>query len=431
MARAPRKAAASIAEEVQQAVSEALEDDAPEGLDESELATDDFLSAFLDDTEAKVCVYRVVEGQRRKPWLFNCSPVDTPYEAMMAVLRDEYAGGAFNITVRRDGRIVRNTTVEVEAPAPKGSALPQTTAPPASGDGPGDGGLAAVVGEMSRMMMDGLDRIAGQTSNQFKMLLEVMKHTSGGSQAPPLDPVAMQNQLLEGVAKMQKLAGGGGGDGEGRIELFMRALEIGRDLNRDSSDSSANDVLMEGLRQFAPLITRTAPEPGAEPPAAAGAPAAETPALPAPSAIAENPAAVRVAQVARLLCQMASENRDPDLYAEIALDQLGAQTALGLFADPASLDQLARLGVAEVVNFRPWFATMGASLVEIVQQSVEDEPSAEPPASGADPALPDGDLPGPGGDPSDAAGDGAAGGGGEAAAGDSPEGAGADGSPTA
>lgn len=425
MARARGKAASSTAEEVLQAVTEALDDDEPDDLDEAELATEDFLSAFLTDADAKVGVYRVVEGQRRKAWLFNFSPVDTAHEEMMAVLRDEYGGGTFNVQVRRDGRIVRNTTVEVEAPAPKGSALPLTPAP-ASGDGtaPAGDSLASVVGQMSQMMMDGLDRIAGQTSNQFTMLLEVIKATS--SQAPQVDPAAMQAQILEGVARMRELAGGG----DSNIELFMRALEIGRDFNGPRSESSANDVLLEGLKQFAPLITAGGGGAVPELPAQVAPPAQALPAPDIASSPEASPAAQRVVQLARLLCQMAAESRDPELYADVAVDQLGPQTAAALFVDPASLDQIARLGVPEVVNFRPWFASMGECVSEIIQALEDERHAAKPPApDGADTTLSDGDRAGARGDSPDATGDGADGGAGEGDAGGPPEGAGADGDP--
>ena len=76
-------------------------------------------------------------------------------------------------------------------------------------------------------------------------------------------------------------------------------------------------------------------------------------------------------QLAFLLRQAAT-NKDPELYAELLLDQAGAEKVLAFVGQENALDELVALN-GDVANYRPWFEALRTAILELTAPEAPGE----------------------------------------------------------
>lgn len=312
-------------------------------------------------------------------------------ELTMERLADEFGPGTYTIRVRLPGgKFAGSDRVQI-AGVPKHRQPPAQSAAQAAAPVASGGGLP----EMMAMMQRGTDAQINMLSSLVKSLIERPLPT------PPTPPPPPDTLAILATAKQlfaQKSDGGG-------LELFMKGLEFGKELG-GSGETDMGDLIVKGIDGLKELAA-TQPQPVQR---------RQRPALPAPGTVpaAERPAAAPPAQTTQegqsmntlqmiqwltkqtqhlLVC--AHRQKDPELYAEVFLDNLPPSldetVILERLKAPDAVEQLAKLD-RRVLAYRPWFEAFRAACVELIEAGPDEETDTEGLEEGAADA-PD-DIPG-------------------------------------
>lgn len=411
--------------------------------DDAQAALSDFLADMGDAAGAKVTVYRKKEGRRRS-WVTSFEPTQMDMAALFESLRRDYGGGEFQIQVRQHGRILKSEMVEIEPPPPEPEnptrelldTFRQQFQPPQQQGG----------SEMSQMMMAMLERQEQQAQQFQQTLMQMMGQMFSAQQQQP-----QQTSMKEMVETIVALKGLDSNDSkEGGIEYLLKGIELARDMN--SGDSNGFDLMRDAIKNFGGVLNQaseqlTGQQGGTmpqrlpqQPPQQTGAPQHGTeapqnaPQNPTPETGASDTSTqenatqgapsdeqqrffemVR-AQVTQL-CQIADNGGDPDVYAQVVIDQLGPDHAYAIFVEPQGRAQIEGT-FADMAERREWFNGLADAIDfytspdddsgESGDQGGGDVPESSP-EQNADDGAADGSTAGTGGDSSHAPADGNAG----------------------
>ena len=336
-----------------------LEDD-PELEEEGEI---DELAQVLGELDSAgtgtVKIERLREGKRPE-FVGELSPSGFS----LGQLQDRFGGGEYALTVL-DGsrRYVKRATVAI-ASLPKPVPLPGAAAEP------------TVLEKLTAT-------IAAQLQQQGKMMeLLVMQQRLAPTVTPAAaDPQVLRQQLLEEMKMMKEVMGSGQSMSPDKVmELVMKGMELAKETGGGGGDNwtgvaeKAIDVLGEPLAQLMSISAAT--------PATPAAPTAATvqrqPAITARPTM--NP---MVKQYVSFLVGKAAKGADPDLYADLVLDNVPEALVRQFMSDP---DPVARLAVfdARVAQHAEWFRDLGQACMEAL--------NADAPGSGSGPSPADGDA---------------------------------------
>lgn len=162
------------------------------------------------------------------------------------------------------------------------------------------------------------------------------------------------------------------------LALITGVAKIFRDLtpDRDPIDKGVNagpfDLLMKYAEPIIKLATANgqvnpaapalpAPAPGT--PAVPGATAPANPAAPPTGATPEDDPMFMLKMGVRFLVEQAKRDADPQLYADMVIDQVPPEDLKQLIAAPDFVAVLAQF-VPDVANHRPWFERLKAEVIE-------------------------------------------------------------------
>jgi hypothetical protein len=315
--------------------------------------------------DARVMVYRQDKGSPMT-YVATYQPEDVQGEAsLFETIRQEFGGGSYRVHVRNASGLLANRRIDI-----------------ADRKVPTDGGLAASVTASIAALMT-------EQRRQFETLVATLT-----MQRPPVAEIT-EDALLSRFKLMAEIVrpqGNGGGDARTFMQALQQGIELGKSMQQAPTGAGTEDVLLQALSTFAPVIADAASQrravvaPPQRPRIAAPGGAVPGPTAtnqPPPSATV-NPAtdpAADLRQLLALLLRAAVNDSEPDIYAEMVCDQLGDDSVMQLLAQA---DPLALLtGFApEVSTHAAWFARLLASIKELYS----DEP--EPPTVAADgPAL--------------------------------------------
>lgn len=300
------------------------------------------LAEIGGDTDASINVYAIRPGSRGGEFV-DSFPVDAfaGEASFLKRIRDEFGAGEFRIQLRH-GRTFRVNRIVRIAPA-------RERAPR---DEPG----AAVAAALARL------------DEQFRRSEQLVREAIT---ARPQQPES-EEAFLRRLQLYREVLGGGAGASAARsgaesIEVFLQGLNLGRSLE-PSTGAGTTDVLLETVKTLGPALVR-AVQLGDRPalpaqPARPAPPAKPAPA--APGAPGDDPAmSAAVRKLLEQLIDAAERDADPDLYAELTLDQVGPDAVQQLFAagDPVIL--LGNLD-PRVLEHRDWFTALQASLQELL-----------------------------------------------------------------
>jgi hypothetical protein len=235
----------------------------------------------------------------------------------------------------------------------------------------------------------------------MKMILAMIQNQATMFQTMMSAQKSEAPSLTDLLALIQASNKGKGGSEEGAVNMLLKGLELGKELG--GGDASMLDVAREGLHALGPLLEQdraTKAAQHAQQPALLAPPSPGAATAAAPTAAAAQPqqgdSVGLVQQINWLRVQLkalvlqASRDKDPELYAEVLLDNLPdfitPEEIKARLSDPGAVEQLAQLD-ARVRQYPKWFEEFRAALVALLtDEPEEDAPGAPPgvPVDGGD-----------------------------------------------
>jgi hypothetical protein len=296
-------------------------------------------------------------------------------ELSLERLQEEWGGGKFTIRVRGEkGNFLGSANIQIA-----GRPKHKTDAPPTLG--------AAPVASNNQDAL--IAAIMGSTKGQIEMLTTLVKSLIERPAAPPV-PVSDPLDIIEKLGPLLRPAPAT--DAGEAIKLFMQGLTLGKELNGSGGDGEGPGMMgmfSKGLDTIKTLAAQQqqpqqqAPRVAVRRPAPAPAPQVTGPAAGSVEAEAPqeaDPVAQKIqwlAQQTGYLVQLASRGKDPELYAELFLDNLPAfitnAEVFERMQSPEAISDLAMLN-PNVQRFAPWFEEFRQAVVELLTDDAEPDP---------------------------------------------------------
>ena len=275
-------------------------------------------------------------------------------------IREVFGGGTYKITTYGPGsRYIRGGQCRVTiAELPKSAQSAQPVTPSADLAAI----LAAAKGDNSSLAL-----MMKMFEQQGAMLTALLSR-------PPVAPTGPTTlEILQMIREMNQAAPKSGESGA--VDLLLRGIELGKEF-AGGGDESMLGLAGKGIDMLRPLIERGA-QPASAQPAARSGPAQAS--LPAPEPAAKTQPATETDPMLRqlnwlrqqtvMLCHQAARGKNPELYAEVLLDNLPdfvTQDDLReRLKDPGAVAQLAQLN-ADVAKYAPWFEELRKSILEFL-----------------------------------------------------------------
>lgn len=353
-----------------------------------ETALDGLLAEFQGADNVSVNVYRQGDGKNMS-FLFKTMPEDMTGGDIMERCRDKFGSGDYRLHVRQGRRIVSNRPFSVEAPKEPIVEVQQNS----------NADIIALIQAQNAQM-----------SQLFMGTMQAMAEAFKGSQSQqqPVNPIEMQNSVLQGVAMMQKLAGGDKKE-PGGVEMLIKGIELAKEIAPKTGETNTLDILSKGLDMF-PMLAKAGEAnkimmqghqnppvgmPGHEPVhALKGPPTSASNPTPEQTPISpdeeqqrkESEMFMRQAKAnLQYLCKLAQQNKDPELYAEVVLDQMGEEKVLEFIGKPDALDTLGQIEPG-VLIYKGWFISLRSAILQLTS---DQEPEPEEVISEDDNGNPD------------------------------------------
>jgi len=333
-------------------------------------ALDGMIAEFSGAADTVVNVYRQGEGKNLS-FLFRTNPDEMTGGEIMERCRDNYGTGDFRVHIRKGSRLVKNAPFSVEA---------KKEPDPASVQANSGMDITAVMAMMQE-----------NNNRTMQMFSETMKAVAGqNNNAPVFDPVAAQASLMQQLAALKQMSEPKD-DSKSAVTMLIQGIELASKLAPKDGETNSTDVLLEGIKQFAPAIASMANMPRAPAPGTGAQIGPPLDAQAAADAEREKNMGIRnmvLRQQLGFLVKQAESGKNPDLYAELLLDQLGEVVVLDFIAKPDALDQLGTINPG-VMGQRVWFEQLRAAILELTgpdpagETEVEGEliPASQPEAA--------------------------------------------------
>jgi hypothetical protein len=234
--------------------------------------------------------------------------------------------------------------------------------------------------------------------NQNTMMMEILKATiakPAPAAAPAVDPMQQHKMLLETMVAMKDLSKPD--KAPDAMETFLRGVEFAKGLG-DGDGLSWPAVAAGAVKELRPLAEQLVNSLPARAPASAAPPqpqtpltvqATVTPQIPASAAaqppLQENDMLQHIAWLkgqCLQLVRLAQARKDPNLYAEVFLDNLKPGITFAMieeqFKDPANIQKLALL-VPDVEKHVEWFDAFRKEVLEYIgaQRDKDDDEEEE------------------------------------------------------
>lgn len=361
------------------------EDETPE-----DLALAGFLSEMRGNAEDIIAnVYRASGKGKRLGFMFAFSPDEMTGGELMEKIRDEYGPGEYRVHVRQGEGLIANRPITIAEKLDKPEAMEEK----ADAFGPRE--FIALMQSQAASQQ----QMFAQTMAAFA---EVFKGAQ--SQQPAVDPVAMQNSVLQGMVTLKQLSEDGKKPDVDPVQLLIKGIELSQNLAPKTGETNTTDVLLKGLEMF-PMLAKAGetkhpmmPGPGqghTNPPTGIP-PHKSVHSLKAPEPEYAKPNTPRTAETGQpqqpdenemfmlqakanlaFLCKQAQGNKDPSLYAELILDQMGEQQVMEFIGKPDALDTLAKIEPGVAV-YQGWFLALRTAILELTTDENQEHGDAVP-----------------------------------------------------
>lgn len=301
-------------------------------------------------------------------------------ELTMERLAEDFGPGTYTIRVRLPGgKFAGSDRVQIaELPKHRQTAAPVAPAV-VSPAAPASNGVGEIIAAMQRSTDSQITMLSGMV----KSLIERPLPTPPAPPPPP-DTIA----ILTLASKMF-----GDRKDSGGFDQFMKGVEFGKEMT-GSGETDFGDLFVkgiDGLKELAgggqtqqrPAARRALPAPGT-------VPAREAPAA-APQRTGQQMNTIKLLQwlnkqVQHLLVQ-AARQKDPELYAEVFLDNLpeglNEPMILAQLNSPTAIDRLAQLN-AGVLQYREWFEEFRVAAVKMLEGGDDSEDGEDDGAEGGE-----------------------------------------------
>lgn len=318
--------------------------------------------AEIIGTDAEVKIYRAnKQDARGGVYLFALPSDEADLTNIQDILRDEYGGGNFRVQVRREGRLIANRQLMVEAPKRRTNS-PET----------GIADLLETVRESARQQMEILrEQMRQQQTEMQKMQLDQARQqtelmgrllesrSNGGGTQEILQMLVSAKEFLSPAAAPQQ---------SDSMDTFLRGLEMGREMGGDP------DVLSTAIKTFGGSFASILAQPSAPAPVARPLPQAATRPLPSPAPEPTGPEPQRAETMTmnelmpylNLILTGARANSDVTAYAVIVVDAVPEELLRAYIVPQLEYERLANHPVAR--SHRAWLD----QLRETVLQYLED-----------------------------------------------------------
>lgn len=356
------------------------EDETPE-----DLALAGFLSEMRGNAEDVIAnVYRASGKGKRLGFMFAFSPDEMTGGELMEKIRDEYGPGEYRVHVRQGEGLIANRPITIAEKLDR----PETEDKKPDSFGPGEF-IALMQAQQSN------------TQAMFAQVMTAMAEAFKGaqSQQPAVDPVAMQNSVLQGMVTLKQLSEDGKKPDVDPVQLLIKGIELSQNLAPKTGETNTTDVLLKGLEMF-PMLAQAGqrqPSPGqghTNPPVgldgqkpvhALKGPPQQPEAAPGKVATTEPPKQPDENEMIMLqakanlafLCKQAQGNKDPGLYAELVLDQMGEEQVMEFIGKPDAIETLAKID-ANVAVYQGWFLALRNAILELTSDENQEHDDAVP-----------------------------------------------------
>lgn len=284
---------------------------------------------------AQIRVYRDQKG-RPMQYLFQAQAGDDVLGDVMGTLQEHYGAGEYRIQARAPGGVLKmNRLISVGA-APK----KPDTAQPARDTG----------AEMINMQMQMMQQSKSDMLQMFAMMQQsqtsMIQALAAREQPAPREGLSLSDVmvLLPALSK---------NDGNA-LDTLLKGIELGKSMEGNVGGASMTDLAQSALQMIS-TAQATRPVPVPQP-----APLPYQRPAQVPSQGQGHGDAALDSLVLELI-NAAARGRDPMLYAEIVIDELGEQAAVQLARNPGALDMLSS-EYPVMLNHRAWFDTLLAAI---------------------------------------------------------------------
>ncbi len=308
----------------------------------------------------KIRVYRETSsetqprGNTAQPFLFSILPTEMEPDELLEHLRDNYGSGGYWIKgYGPKSRLVFNRHISVEdTEGDKRRALEKKIALNPS--------LAPPQNDMMKMMMDMQQKSEARILSVINAMVSTQQPVT-----PVVDPMTMMTTLMRAMSEMKALTSDGSTKNTGmeQLELIQKGVEFARDLNPSDKETNDNDIIVTLIKNLGGPMLEAMKKPPQTPAVI------EQPIEGAKKPITQQPPAdpqvnayrqLMMQQTAFLL-SVAKNNGNPEIYADMLLDQMPNITQL--LQGQSIGDVCAGLN-PEVNLYKPWFDQLNAALYE-------------------------------------------------------------------
>lgn len=334
---------------------------------DSELS--DVTSEFgKDENEVnfKIKLHRVLEKKGEREWLFDIVPSELP---VMDRIRDEYGGGKYEASLYKNGRLFRKFHWSI--------ASPRTNYIPPNKNNTLD--MASVMNAM-----------LAQQKEQFNQFKELMLQVARPAQTSTFNPMDMMTGLMAAMVQMKAFLSppsNNSGDGaEKYISALTKGIELAKDLG-GGGDKETNllDVIRDLVKS--PVFEKVIES--------SSSVVASVPQIPVNQPI-KIPQSENINQPGNVndmnfiekkfiepqlnnLVKLAKSGKNPELYAEVLLDNLPPQINEEIInkylTNENIIEDLSKIN-PEVKNHSEWFLAFKDAIKELIS-SENQEPLTE------------------------------------------------------
>ncbi len=214
------------------------------------MAVDSWISDLGGFDDAAIVVYQVDPATNKMEYIESMGVQEMTGPMLFEKLKNIYGGGKFRIQMRADGAIRKTQTVLI-----KKVPVKETETGGMGLD------LPSLVRELKTEQKDNsteliLNMIQSQNAQFQSMITTIVTAMGGKSDAPAFDPVAMQASMLDGIQKMQELAGVNKPE-KSPIDLILEGVKLVGVVRGDGEgggEANMYSVLSKAIGEFGRTI---------------------------------------------------------------------------------------------------------------------------------------------------------------------------------
>lgn len=329
--------------------------EAPDDPDEAdEIALSNAISELGESGAAGKVHVQKEDANKRKTYI-NTYDVGLFNDMGLNGLRAEFGAGTYHIRVyNARGRLVpggnrKITMAQIEPEKTKASPAPDVGAV-----------LAGALQAMQQHMDQSIARLA-----------EALRPA----------PAPTMGEMLQNMVYMKQVMGMDQPRNDGGIDMFLKAVQVAREISPPSGEATGADVFLELAKQFAPVIAQRAAAPVQQrapsmpPNMVQSRQIAPGPApMPAPTPIPEVQSETDDMQLMfkmqlQMLVRAARSNTSPENYIDMIFDHFDDATLNEFLDNPNSIQELGKIN-PDVLTVTPWFE----KLRDGIKAAMIDEP---------------------------------------------------------